>query len=285
MNIQAAINQAVELLQQKTDRTSARIDAEYLLSKVLNQSFTWLKTWPEYQLTPAQQTLFFEMLKRRQSGEPIAYIIGEKAFWSLELNTNSSTLIPRPETELLVEKSLEFLADKQSATILDLGTGTGAIALSIASERKADQVYACDFNLDAVVLARQNAVKNNINNVELFQSDWFSNVHLSSFDLIVSNPPYIEVDDPHLKQGDLIFEPRSALVSGEDGLVDIRLIVTQAKNYLTPAGCLILEHGFEQAKAVRQIFTDKGYVKVQTIVDLAGLERATLGLSYEVLKC
>ncbi len=255
----------------------ARVDAEFLLSKVLNKSFTWLKTWPEFELSVEQESNFLSMLQRRFNGEPIAYIIGEKSFWTLDLCTNQSTLIPRADTELLVETALEFLAKLTTASILDLGTGTGAVGLAIASERKQDQVYACDFNQEAVKLAQKNALKNNISNITIFESNWFSQVAQNQFDLIVSNPPYIEEKDPHLAQGDLVFEPSSALVSGIDGLDDIKIIIQQSKNYLKQKGCLMLEHGFDQASRVQSIFSQYSYVDVETFKDLAGLDRVTIG--------
>ena len=277
MNIQTALNQAVLLLQPLINSADAKTDAEYLLSKILDKNFTWLKTWPEYELSEQQQAEYSKMLQRRKNGEPIAYILKEKAFWTLDLETNSSTLIPRPETELLVEQALEVLAEKQAAKTLDLGTGTGAIALSIAAERRDDDVYACDYNQDAVDLAWRNAKNNKIQNITIIQSDWFSNIKEKNFDLIVSNPPYIEANDPHLNQGDLIFEPNSALESADEGLADIKLIIKQSKICLKNDGCLMLEHGFEQGQRVRDVFSSHGYVEVSTIQDLAGLDRVTMG--------
>jgi len=285
MNVQEAINLALEILQPNQDKYSARTDAEFLLVYCLQKNFTWLKTWPDYELLQAQEQRYTDLLNRRKQGEPIAYITGEKSFWTLELETNSSTLIPRSETELLVETALEFLADKSNSKILDLGTGTGAIAISIASERSRDNVVACDFNFDAVELAKRNAIKNNIHNIEIIQSNWFESITESKFNLIVSNPPYIEETDPHLKQGDLIFEPTSALVSADKGLADIKLIAKQSVKQLKQGGGLMFEHGFEQAKAVREILNQNNYVGIKTLKDLGGLDRVTIGFRGEVEKC
>jgi len=273
MNVQ----QALVFVQSEIASDQAFIDARYLLSHVLQKNFSWLKTWPETLLSEEQQITLTAMVKRRKNGEPIAYITGEKEFWTLKLETNSSTLIPRPETELLVEKAIEFLNFYEKAKILDLGTGTGAIALAIASERRNDQVYASDFQLGAVELAQRNARLNNLHNVTILQSDWFSNIEKLEYQLIVANPPYVAPDDPHLEKGDLIFEPDSALVSGDNGLSDIKIIVSQTKSYLAAAGKLMIEHGFEQGREVRQIFEQFGYDNVETACDLSGLDRITMG--------
>ncbi len=273
MNVQ----QALEFAQSKIMGDQALVDARYLLSDILQRDFTWLKTWPDKLLTQAQKNQLENSVQRRASGEPVAYITGEKEFWTLRLETNSSTLIPRPETELLVEKALEFLNPFDSAKVLDLGTGTGAIALAIASERVNDQIIASDFQADAVALAQRNARLNQLNNVTIFQSDWFSNIEKSQFELIVSNPPYVVAGDPHLSQGDLIFEPDSALVSAGDGLADINKIISQAMDYLQPAGKLMIEHGFEQGAKVRKLFKQFGFEQIETICDLSKLDRITMG--------
>lgn len=274
MNIQQALELGVKKLQSE----SAKIDCEYLLTDLLNKNSTWLKTWPEYELSKEQQTHYLETLKRRQQGEPIAYITGEQGFWNLSLNTNSSTLIPRSETELLVETGLEHLTNVNNGRILDLGTGTGAIALAIASMRLNDKVYGCDFQQQAVELAKTNAIKNNLDNVSFFVSNWFSSITINNFNLIVANPPYVGINDSHLKKGDLVFEPLSALVADDEGFADINLIVTQASNFLVAEGCLIIEHGFEQGKQVNNLFKQQGYSQVKTIQDLAGLDRLTMGI-------
>jgi release factor glutamine methyltransferase len=255
-------------------------DVKYLLSYVLQKSFTWLKTWPEQTLTQDQVKQLAQLIQRRHQGEPIAYITGQRDFWTLTLKTNSSTLIPRPETELLVELGIQFLAERQSSIvqqkILDLGTGTGAIALAIASERTQDKVTAVDFQKDAVTLAKQNAKLNKVENIEISQSDWFSNIAEKNFDLILSNPPYIEDNDPHLSEGDLIYEPRSALVASDKGLADIKTIVKQGAFHLVRGGKMMIEHGFQQGKAVREIFVENGYQNVTTVKDLSELDRVTI---------
>ena len=256
-------------------------DAKYLLSFVLQKSFTWLRTWPDHILDQQQTILLGELVDRRNRGEPIAYITGQRDFWTLTLNTNPSTLIPRPETERLVELAIAFLQGRQSLCaqqkILDLGTGTGAIALAIASERQRDKVTAIDFQNEAVALAKQNAKLNRIDNIEVLQSDWFAEISEKQFDLIVSNPPYIEESDPHLSQGDLVYEPRTALVAGDSGLADIKHIVCEAASFLVCEGQLMIEHGFQQGQAVRDIFSNAGYQSVKTFKDLADLDRVTIG--------
>lgn len=280
------ITDALELAGNELSSDSARTDAEFLLCKAVDRSFTWLKTWPEYQLSETQAQEFRQMLARRKLGEPVAYITGERGFWTLNLESNPSTLIPRAETELLVESGLLYLQQRQAGTsatmpapkVLDLGTGTGAVALAIAAERADAEVLACDFNPLAVELARRNCETNNLSNVEVRQSDWFSAVGDCRFDLILSNPPYVAANDPHLGRGDLRFEPVTALVAGDDGLDDIRKISAQASQYLVSGGALMLEHGFQQGKAVRALMRSSGFNEVETRVDLAGLERVTLGI-------
>ena len=272
------IKQALKFSEDALETEQSKVDAQYLLSYLFQKTFTWLKTWPDIELTQVQVDELHKLVERRKTGEPIAYITGEKDFWTLQLLTNSSTLIPRPETELLVESGLEFLNDIASAKVLDLGTGTGAIALSIASERVNDQVTASDHYIGAVELATKNAKINNISNVKIIQSDWFKQIEEEPFNLILSNPPYVDENDPHLFEGDLIFEPNTALIANDNGLSDIKIIITQSLNYLVGGGGLMIEHGFEQGLQIRKLFEQAGFIDVKILKDLAGLDRVTMGI-------
>jgi len=258
---------------------SARVDAEVLLSFVSQKNRTWLYTWPERELTEPQSQQLQALIQRRLQGEPVAYLTGQREFWTLTLEVSPDTLIPRPDTELLVEVALELMVGRSSEklNVVDLGTGTGAIALAIASERPQWQVIGLDRIPAAVVLALRNQAQLQIPNARFLESDWFSALEQQRFDLIVSNPPYIEQQDPHLEQGDVRFEPRSALVADDDGLSDIKNIIARAPEYLAAQGWLLFEHGYQQAEAVRNLLTEYGFVDVQTRNDLGGHERATLG--------
>ncbi|MDR5891548.1 peptide chain release factor N(5)-glutamine methyltransferase [Halomonas mongoliensis] len=259
-----------------------RLDAEVLLCHLLEVDRTWLYTWGDREADPAMAERFAALVARREAGEPVAYLTGEREFWGLRLATEPSTLIPRPDTETLVEAALER-AKAASGSLLDLGTGTGAIALAFASERPAWRVLGVDIRPEAVALARRNAVRLAIVNAEFRQSDWLSALAPAEgeaaerFDLIVSNPPYLADDDPHLARGDLRFEPVSALVAGEAGLADLRHLVAVARGYLAPGGWLLLEHGAEQGRAVRDALQAADYREVATRRDLAGHERVSLG--------
>ena len=255
---------------------SARLDVELLLSYCLEKNTTFLRTWPEREVPAEAGQVFEKLLSRRLQGEPIAYLIGSRGFWTLDLDVNSSTLIPRPETELLVEQCLERLP-AQKASILDLGTGTGAIALALASENKRWQVLGCDVQVDAVLLAEKNRQQLAINNAQFIQSDWFDAIPLQCFDLIVSNPPYIDPEDPHLNEGDVRFEPRSALVAENKGLADIEVIIISAMSFLQSSGWLLFEHGYNQSQAVQELLINAGFNHIETIKDLAGMDRVTLG--------
>ncbi len=260
---------------------TATLDVQVLLATVLNVGRSFFYTWPDKLLDEDALAKFEQLLLRRINGEPIAYIVGEQEFWSLPLKVAPSTLIPRPETELLVETILDKL-QLESAKGIDLGTGTGAIALALASEQPNWQILGVDFNHDAVELASKNKQSLSIDNVEFVQSSWLSNVDpkwLNQCDFIVSNPPYIDKKDPHLSQGDVRFEPSSALVADKEGLQDIIDIAQQSLNYLKPDSLLLLEHGFEQGEAVRSILTSFGYQHAATLKDLAGLDRITFASS------
>ena len=254
---------------------TARLDVAVLLAHALERDKTYLYTWPDRELTAAQQQVFESLLVQRQKGVPIAYLVGEKEFWSLPIKVSSDTLIPRPDTELLVQLGLELFASDSPRTIADLGTGTGAIALALAHERSRWQVLGADISPQIVALAEQNRVAFQLMNLRFVVSDWCSALPKQAFDLILGNPPYIAADDPHLLCGDVRFEPKTALVSEEDGLHDIKCIATQAKDHLKLQGFLLLEHGCQQAQAVREILSAVGYSNMKTFQDLAGLDRAT----------
>ena len=285
------INSVATLLQHadqlKNISDTAVLDVELLLSHALDVDRAWLKTWPEHLLLAAQVTIFEDLFARRLTGEPIAFIIGSQGFWSLDLKVTPQTLIPRPETELLVETSLALdLPDNCRA--IDLGTGTGAIALALAKERPSWQLTAVDSEPAAVKLAELNSHYCQIDNVMVYQSDWFSQVpllgRLSNYHLIVSNPPYIEIDDPHLTQGDVRFEPASALVSGVDGLHDLREVIDSSVKYLETLGWLLVEHGYRQGSAVRELFRAAGFISIETKTDFNQLERITMGCLPQVGK-
>lgn len=255
---------------------SPRADADALLCHLLDCRRSYLMTWPEHELDAAQQATLAGWLARRLNGEPIAHLIGEREFWSLPLKVSPATLIPRPDTEVLVEQALARLPGGPCA-LLDLGTGTGAIALALKSERPDADVWAVDRMPAAAALARTNSAALGLP-IEVRDGSWFAPLSdAPRFAMIVSNPPYIDGTDPHLHEGDVRFEPRSALVAEEQGLADIRLIVTQAPAHLVSGGWLLLEHGWDQGEAVRQLLLQQGYVQVETVRDYGDNERVTLG--------
>jgi release factor glutamine methyltransferase len=259
---------------------SARLDTEILLACALDKNRTYLYTWPEKLLTKEQQEFFDQLIQRRLTGEPIAYIVGEKEFWSLDLWVNESTLIPRPDTEVVVETALSLFAEDTSAVkrkIIDLGTGTGAIAFALASEKPHWDIIAADNNVAACELANRNKQRHQLHNVTVLCSDWLAAIDLCDVDMIVSNPPYIQENDPHLSQGDVRFEPRSALTARNNGLADIETIVQQARQVLRPSGWLLIEHGYQQSEAVIEILQDHEYALCHTVNDMAGQPRMTMG--------
>lgn len=251
------------------------IDAQWLLMKVLDCDRGYLYTWPEKELSTEQQQQFEAFIARRAKGEPVAFITGSRSFWTFDLDVNNSTLIPRSDTERLVQTCLDLELPADSR-VLELGTGTGAIAIALASERQSWNITALDKSIEAVKLAQHNLSKLALTNVDVLASDWFSEVEAGQqFNLIVSNPPYIDPEDPHLHQGDVQFEPKSALISDNNGYKDIEHIITKSLDYLHNNGWLALEHGAEQALQVRDIFLKKGYKRVNTIQDYANLDRVT----------
>ncbi len=273
------MNSIHELLTQATqslNQPSARLEAEVLLCHVLQKDRSWLFAWSDRTVDAKHSELFLQLLEQRIEGVPLAHLTGEREFWSLPLKITAATLIPRPDTELLVENVLALADQRKRLKLLDLGTGSGAIALALASERPDWQITASDYSEDALETAAENARRLGLNQINFTHSNWFENLH-GRFDIIVSNPPYIAENDPHLGQGDLRFEPRSALASGPDGLDDIREITQNAAMHLLPDGWLLFEHGFQQGPAVRAILRTRNYNNIHTKQDLAHLDRVTSG--------
>jgi len=272
-SIESCLTLAAIALQRVGD--SARLDAEVLLSHVLQRNRTYLYAYSETLVDEAIERQFFQYVARRKNGEPVAHLTGCREFWSLPLSTNASTLIPRPDTELLVEIALR-VCTKTSARVLDLGTGTGAIALALATEKSSWAIDAVDRQRDAVWLAQHNTENLALRNVRVYESYWFSAVATEQcFDMIISNPPYIATDDKHLLEGDVRFEPRSALVADDDGYADLFFIAREAKSYLCNNSYLLLEHGFTQGEKLCAYLRECGYSDVQTERDYGGNERVT----------
>ncbi|WP_336667394.1 peptide chain release factor N(5)-glutamine methyltransferase [Enterobacter mori] len=259
-----------------SESESPKRDAEILLEHVTGKARTYLLAFGETLLTAEQEAQLAALLARRKTGEPVAHLVGEREFWSLPLYVSAATLIPRPDTECLVEQALARLPP-EACSILDLGTGTGAIALALATERPDCTVTAVDVMPDAVTLAQRNVERLGLGNVTVLQSSWFSALENRLFALIVSNPPYIDEHDPHLEQGDVRFEPLTALVAANEGLADLDHIVTTSRQHLLSGGWLLVEHGWTQGNAVRALFTNAGYRAVATCRDYGGNERLTLG--------
>ena len=259
--------------------TRPRLDAgecEHLLAHVLGRTPAWLYAHGDDEIDDADIDAYERLLARREAGEPVAYLTGRRGFWRFELDVDAATLIPRPETELLVELALDRLP-QLPCHVADLGTGSGAIALAIASERPRAEVVATDASPAALDVARRNAARLGLANVRFSEGSWYAPLAGQRFDLIASNPPYIAANDAHLSQGDLRFEPASALASGADGLDDIRVIAAGAPAHLVDGGWLLVEHGYDQAAAVREILADAGLVGIATVQDLEHRDRVTLG--------
>ena len=270
MRIEQALAKATELPSE-----SARADVEYILCEVLGKDRTYLRTWPDRELSPDQRSHFLELFNQRLEGRPVAHITGSRGFWNFDLEVNPSTLIPRSDTEVLVETALE-LVDSLDARVVDLGTGTGAIALALALEHPNWRVEACDRILEAVLLARKNAVRLGAANMTVFEGSWFDPLS-GRYQLIVSNPPYIDPVDPHLNQGDLVYEPSSALVADEQGLADLHYIIDNAPNYLAEGGWLLMEHGYDQAEAVAKRLAERGFSNLVMREDFGGNPRVSGG--------
>ena len=255
---------------------SAQLDAELLLAFVLDKPRSYLYAHADEKPDTERFDIFVGLVQRRCQGEPLAYIIGRREFWSMDLVVNRHTLIPRPETELLVEQALALLAVDEPS-VLDLGTGSGAVALALAVERPDAKVTATDLYAETLGVARYNASRLHIPNVEFLLGSWFEPVAGRRFDLIASNPPYVADGDPHLELNGLPYEPIAALVAGEDGLDYIRCLAREAPAHLNPGGCLLIEHGYDQAQQVASILAGQGFTDIQHHSDLAGILRVSSG--------
>lgn len=268
----ALLDDASKTLYQQSE--TPRIDAELLLQHVIQQPLAWLISHGEKEATNTHIKEFFALVAKRFEGQPIAYLLGYRDFWTLRLKVNQHVLVPRPDTECLVEQALELLKDFKQSNILDLGTGSGAIALALAKERPHSRVFAIDQSNKALAIAKQNAISNKIENVEFLQSNWFEKIPCNhKFELIAANPPYVKKNDEHLDA--LRFEPNLALVSDQQGLGDIQRIIKAAPEYLNKNGYLILEHGFEQQEAVIQLLKENHFKNIQAFKDLNQLPRCS----------
>jgi release factor glutamine methyltransferase len=273
--IATLLRNAASLLAESSD--SAALDAEILLCLALDKPRSYLRAWPDRALTPDQLAHFQTLIRKRLRGTPVAYLTGRREFWSREFRVTPDVLIPRPETELLIEISLTLIPKDMPAHIIDLGTGSGIIAITLAKELPKAEITATDFSLSALSQAKCNAREIEAINIRFIHSDWFAAVPAEKFDLVVSNPPYIADNDSHLARGDLRFEPRSALSAADEGLADIQTIADTARKYIKTGGHLLIEHGYNQEQSVQSIFRELGYDGVRTHKDLSGQPRATYG--------
>ncbi|VAW50118.1 Peptide chain release factor N(5)-glutamine methyltransferase [hydrothermal vent metagenome] len=275
MDIQHVLQQGYQALSKTSDSTM--LDAQVILAYVLQCNTAHLMAWSEKNLNDEQISQYLQLIQQRRQGLPVAHLTGQREFWSLNFNVDNSTLIPRPETETLVEFILEKFNHKKNLKLLDMGTGTGAIAISIAKEKPEWEIFASDISEQALKLAAQNNEQHQTRNVTFIHSNWFYNITEHDFDIIVSNPPYIANNDPHLTIGDVRFEPQSALTSGDTGMDDIEHLCAQAKNQLQKNGWLIVEHGYNQAQPVADCFAKNTYTKIGQKKDLSGHIRMTAG--------
>jgi release factor glutamine methyltransferase len=273
--IKTVLSEATQSLQIMSD--SALLEAEILLCTVLGKERTYLRAWPDQPLKPEHTQAYKALLIERQQGKPIAYITGNREFWSREFDVSPDVLIPRPDTELLIELSLALIPKNQPCKIIDLGTGSGIIAITLAAKRPDALLSACDISEAALACAKANAVKHNVGHIQFYQSNWFDNIPNGKFKLIVSNPPYLSEDDEHLQQGDLRFEPKTALISTGRGLDDIQAIAETALRRLENGGFLLVEHGYNQQNDVQHLLGALGYCHLQTYTDLSGQPRVTSG--------
>lgn len=275
-NKNMTINEAIKY---GTEKLSNRFEAELILCHIGNISRSYLYAHQDQLITPAVFAQYEIAITQRQQGVPVAYIIGSKEFWSMEFEVNEHTLIPRPETELLVQLTLNKLSNKKNAVVADLGTGSGAIALALAKERPDWDIYASDISTQTLAIAARNRARHHLKNVTLLISDWLADFPDIKFDAIVSNPPYIAEDDEHL--ADLKFEPQTALTSGQEGLDAIKIIINDSFEKLNNEGWLLLEHGFDQARKIKQLMLAAGYQNVASHRDFSDIERVTLGKKRE----
>ena len=271
--ISQALTQARHQLQ--TSSPSPASDASILLCHVLDCASSHLIAWPDKQLSDDQSQNYNALIQQRSQGTPVAYITGEKEFWSLLLKVTPDVLIPRPETETLVEFALEALKDNPKAKIADLGTGSGAIACALASEKPGWQITATDASAAALAIAKQNAEKHQLHNIDFVQGRWLEALQRHDYDMVISNPPYVASGDPHLGQGDVRFEPDDALSAGTQGMDDIEIIAREAADHLIPGGWLAVEHGYDQQQLVHDCFSRNGFIDITQQADLAGTVRIT----------
>ncbi len=277
MNVHTVLHEAVTVLKASNNSGEEKLEAQLLLEQLLGVNHAWLITHADHEVSSDLRQQFEALIQRRITGEPIAHILGGREFYGLLFKVTPDTLIPRPDTETLVDAALAKIPPSEATNILDLGTGSGAIALAIAKHRLNAKVTAVDASAAALIIAQENVQALNIHNVALVLSNWFCALDNQHFDVIVSNPPYIEQDDAHLSQGDLCFEPLSSLASGEDGLDDIRQIIQAASAHLKPHGWLMFEHGYRQAASVATLLASAHFCNIETLKDLGGNDRVTIG--------
>jgi len=270
---EGTVSEALDVAQQRIDSTDARV----LLRHVTGRDSAYLIARADAQLPAEVQAAYAALVDRRAAGEPVAYLTGEREFYGRSFKVTPAVLIPRPETELLVDLALERMPRNVPTRVLELGTGSGCVAIALASERSHCKIVATDQSIDALSVARRNAFSLHVGNIAFLQSDWFEGLRRERFDLVISNPPYVATGDPHLTQGDLRFEPQAALTAGEDGLDAIRTLVKGARSYLEAGGWLLLEHGHDQAAKARALLREAAYREIFSAHDLAGIERVSGG--------
>lgn len=259
------------------DSDTSELDSEVLLAFLLKKNRSYLRAWPDLNLSSEELDTYQQLIEQRKSGQPIAYLTGEREFWSRSFIVSPDVLIPRPDTELLIDIAQQKFTASQAFSILDLGTGSGAIAITLALEFPNASVTAVDSSLKALAIANKNGQRLNAHKVKFIHSDWFEQVPIQTFDLIVSNPPYICQTDPHLLDGDVRFEPNSALIAMDEGLLDIKNIISNAPEYLKPNGILLFEHGYQQGALVKSLLELPGFKSIEQFQDIQGHTRATLG--------